>query len=279
MFKFQRSRLATWRDKRDYLKALKEQMRDYSQAVPGLAPILKKEYDQEFESLSLEVQQGAVAEFQQSVESFKLAARKKNAADTREKARWSLPQLLGEMQAIRSLVDGVISQPDNLFTPGDKGGELHKLYDEFMAGDLTRQRAAAEIFSKLPDTLPAHTASTSANDGARKLSFAAKQKLAEIRTTDEMAAAEAARIEAKNALLQKREELLQVGRELGVAPTLSATERAEGFDPTGGAFNQSPILKAYRSIVPMDDDVQILPPDDWRLTGVYDREKEESQNG
>jgi hypothetical protein len=253
-----------WRGKLETIKGLREKVKNYSTGAPGLRPFLEKELDEEIARLRPEIITGAIGEFRAAMENYMTTARKRDIFEQAERARWDRLKLAANREALQKQVDAILNEPDNHYIKSTKAEDLRAVYDEWQSGEVNEQRAAAELFSKLGDKA-FHTA---AKDTARELEHAAKEKLSELRTTQDLQAADANREQALSELFKKREQLLEAGRGLGEVPEPVPNADPDG-DPTGGPLIRNELTQAYRQLQVVNSEVFIYPLDSPEMTGVY----------
>lgn len=262
---FVSSNTQAWRDRLKNLKAVAEHVREYSQNVPGLAPVLKREYEQEKERSIGAIQNGILGEYQAAMKKYMDSAQWRDTQKTREIKQWDPGKLASERQYIRMQIQDILNHDPNL-SAGEKSneGRLRALWDECLnTGDKHKTRAALEEFQGIPTGDPSGRDKFIIN----RLSKEAEKELAVLRVTPEIKAAEAEMSQALTDLLARNQELNQVSMDLG-----------EG-DLNGG-FASGPMARAYKQVRVVGGDLYILPPDDPEVTGVdWSSFREEGDKG
>jgi len=242
---------ADWRGKLASLKALREKVREYSVNVPGIAPLLEREFSEEKARVIPEIQRGVIGEFKTAIDYYKARAKLRMDAEQAERARWDKVKLANELTGLQAMIEIILKSQDNPMSKEEgKGEELRTLYNEYMEGDIYQQRAAAEVYSRLLGK----ASNTSAKEEANRLEYAAKAKLEEVRTTDELNTAMANQGRAIEELMAAREELVKVGRDIGDDPM--------------NVFSTGPITKAWKQVQVKNGDLFIFPEDSPEVSGV-----------
>jgi len=194
--------------------------------------------------------QHVLGKHNQAIENYKEARALVAKAKANETNRWDPAKLRDNMQLIGDQIARLSAmQPDPL-RGFDPVNEVKALFDQAKnSQDPYKQRAAAEIIATMPEFGNHDTAVELAI-----LKHDARNVLSAVHETEEIAAAKANRDAALQELAKVQTEVIETGNLMG-------------YDTTG-VFSSGPYAQALKRVNFQQDGVEILEPDDPRVTGI-----------
>ena len=254
MFNWDLASSGSWKQDLERLTALRKEVTEAGREVPVMQVYLERRYGQKRDQLSGPIRAGVVSEFHQARSTFETKSSKYFEAERKGLARFDLVKVEQEKTAVKSRVEAVVKS-----ARPDKEAGLWQIYNEGMLGDISRQRATAELFADIGEmqlsgqTIHGHPLAHSTG----QYSVKAKADLEQLHYTPEMRAAAVEADLAQAEFFASWQQLEQVGAEIGVN--------------TGNFYQAAdPLYKARQEAkFTIDGKVaELLDPNSVQVTGV-----------
>ena len=204
-----------WRDALETIKAGNEELRRYGGMMTEYErSAITRDLKARSEAIFPAVAGAVIAEFRGAIAGYQKSMEAIDRARTAEINRFDSAKFNTELQTIQSRVKLAYEQDVNPMRGADTPASqrLAAIYAEAVqSGDLTRQRAAVEVFKALPLPPGDEQERIAINDLAKN----AEATEPKLRDTPELAQARQARTAALDALGAKQQQLVEVSQQLG----------------------------------------------------------------
>ena len=242
------------------IKAERQRLASYGDTPRYMLDDLDREISEKNVELHPVIVKGIIGEYEGAIQNFKKAGNVVNHEVSQEISRWAPRELLDQMGVYSARVENIIQAGSNPLG-GDPtvGAQLEALYQEAQnSQNQIHQRAAGEIFRSVLSRVGNvdHQTSVTANH----LQLQAKRDLAQLRTTEELQKARMAEDQAWIDLCKKRDELANVGAELGEDPR--------------GVFSHGELAAQWRRVAVVDGQARIYGTSAVEATGIEIKDSE-----
>lgn len=248
----------TWRDQLKFLiDAQAEYTRDQRIMTDFERSVISKDLKETKARAYDAILSGIQAEISAYFQNYQQASARVKDQTAKESQRWISGQLTSEMQMTEALVSQALKVNKSSMGGPSPVKALEKIYqDARNSGDLHRQRGAAEVMKTALSAMSPASYDQETRLAVNHLVSRAEADLEAIRSTDGMRQAEEEKRQAEIELLQKRAELIEVGKFM------------DGYPPDG-PFATSPFAREVRRLGRNDQgDIVIHPDDSPEVSGV-----------
>lgn len=242
-------------EKLAWLRRAKKELEDYGPVMTAYERLtVTEEINRKTNEYYPAVTTWVMDKHEQAINRVKASKEAINKAQANEINRWDPATFRQNLELYGEQITRLASTPaDPLrgFFPEDEIARI--LTESKLSGDIFKQRAAAEIVKSLPPP-----ADNNAKVKLASLQAQARETLQQVRETEQINQARELYNQSVMELAKVRDEVIEVGRLMGGDPT--------------NVFASGPYAQALRRVKFNQDGVDILSPDDPKVTGVHNIE-------
>lgn len=255
MFNTRNATNGTPENKLEWIRKAKKELEDYGPVMTAYERLtvgeeVKRKVQEYYPAVTAHV----LNKHEQAINRVKASKEAINKAQANEINRWDPATFRQNLELYGEQITRLASTPADImrgFFPEDEIAKI--LTESKLSGDIFKQRAAAEIVKSLPPPADNNAKAKLAN-----LQAQARETLQQVRETEQINQARELYNQSVMELASVRDEVIEVGRLMGGDPT--------------GLFASGPYAQAVRRVRFHPDGVDILSPDDPKVTGVQNVE-------